>query len=635
VGVSNLSSLGLSGSGALYVATAAMPGFAPSSIGVTDPVNATVDLKAGLNVSLSYTLPSSVTSAFQQVIPGFPPGTGLTAVASLSTQGFSFNGSLKLGTGTGTGGLRVTPAGDNASLYLDSLDVGVSVGTLTQVSVSGTGFVSLPALAPNTSASSFSITIGGQLSLGDSPMLTLSFDAKNVQNALGVNQLNLADFGGGISISAAGPGISLHATGIQLPPTWSQAVGVVQGSQISFNVNVSLSQPVLEFSIQGLPAQPGQPQQPALLPLSVIQSPAPLASNVVNSFTVTSALFELAPFGGVAPGTGDTVAKGVAVIFDATVAGDKVHVNAAVDVQALSVKANVYIGAFQITPQVTVNNTWFNLSLSPTNFGFGLSGGISSSGFTYAATVTLQVGTTANGAGIALTVQSGLPSYLAVNGTLTGGVYINGANSSIWANGSGSFVVGGQSLGSVNFSVSIPGALNWSDVANSISQIVSWLEPWGISVVTTALQQLKYDAWDIFNALASVNLWGSQVVSSLASAFGFSTTYYDIWTYTNSGEYLVLDVSGGSQAPNAGVDTWTWNNGYNQDWAFVSTPWPGWYEIANRGSGQCLSVGNNTAAWGSPATWTARSLTWRVPTRGPAAPSTSGPGTEGTTSSSG
>ena len=43
---------------------------------------------------------------------------------------------------------------------------------------------------------------------------------------------------------------------------------------------------------------------------------------------------------------------------------------------------------------------------------------------------------------------------------------------------------------------------------------------------------------------------------------------------------------GGSQSPNAGVDDWYWNNGYNQDWQFVPSPWTGWYEIINRGSGQ-------------------------------------------------
>jgi hypothetical protein len=599
VGGSNLSSLGLPGSGAIYVATTAMAGFSPSSIGVTDPLNPTVDLAAGLNVSLSYTLPSSVITAFQTIIPGFPAGTGVTAIASLSAQGFSFEASLNLGTGTGTGGLRVTPASDNASIYLDSLDVGVSVGTLTQVTISGTGFVSLPALAPGTSASSFSVTLGGSLSLGDAPTLSVTFDAKNVQNALGVTGLNIGDFGVGISISAAGPGLSLNATSVVLPSTMSQPIGVVQGSQISFNINVSLSQPVLEFSILGPPAQPGQPQQPALLPLSVVTYPQPLASNVVNSFKVYNATFDLAPFGGVAPGSGDSLpAKGVAVIFSAAVAGITANVNATVDLTAAKVDVSANLTAPPPLGPITLNSAAFFLHLSPTSGAFGFTGGISSSGFTYTAEVDLQVGFTADGAGIHLTVTGGLPSYLAVTGTLNGGVSLTGPNPGITASGSGGFDVGGQTVGSVNFSVSIPGPLGWSDIVDTANQIASWLESEGISVVNSVLQQLGYSAYDILNALGATNLWGPQALSSVASAFGFSTSYYNIGTWTSSGEYLLLDVNGGSQAPNTGVITWDADKGYNQDWAFVSNPTPGWYEIVNRGSGQCLSVGNDTFAAG-------------------------------------
>jgi hypothetical protein len=40
------------------------------------------------------------------------------------------------------------------------------------------------------------------------------------------------------------------------------------------------------------------------------------------------------------------------------------------------------------------------------------------------------------------------------------------------------------------------------------------------------------------------------------------------------------------------------NGGYNQDWEFVQSPYAGYYEIMNRGSGQCLSVGNDSTAAG-------------------------------------
>jgi Ricin-type beta-trefoil lectin domain-like len=62
----------------------------------------------------------------------------------------------------------------------------------------------------------------------------------------------------------------------------------------------------------------------------------------------------------------------------------------------------------------------------------------------------------------------------------------------------------------------------------------------------------------------------------------------------------VLDVDGGCQAPNTGVIEWPWNGGYNQQWGFVPSPYnPGWYEIVNRGSGQCLSVHDNSHSPGT------------------------------------
>jgi hypothetical protein len=116
--------------------------------------------------------------------------------------------------------------------------------------------------------------------------------------------------------------------------------------------------------------------------------------------------------------------------------------------------------------------------------------------------------------------------------------------------------------------------------------------------VAQYLEDFGYSLCNTINALSDINDWGPQVVNGLASAFGFSTTYYDIWTCTFPGVPLVLDVQNGSQSPNANVITWLVNGGYNQDWEFVQSPYPGYYEIMNRGSGQCLSVGNDSTAAG-------------------------------------
>jgi hypothetical protein len=589
-----LDQLGLAGTGSsgdLYVSTATVDNFDPSTLGLSGTV--IPKLPAGLTVSFSYALPSDVIAALQKVVPGFP-SAAVTAMASLSTTGFSINAGVVLGTGQTTGGFQLTPGGSAVALYLDSLNVGLTVGQTNEVSLSGTGYAVLPPLAPGGSTSSFSLTVGAEFNI-DEGSLTLDFNVGSVQNAFGVNGFDVQDFGGSIGVIPDNPSLQLYADNIVLPGSWAQSIGMVQGSQVSFNVNISVTAPALMVSIQP-PA--GQPGQPALEPLSVDPNLSPA---VVQSFTVGDALFELAPFGGTDPGTGAVLMPGVSVIFDAKIAGVPVHVDATVDLAALSVNAYVSVGAFQVGP-VQVQSTYLYLNLSPTEGAFGVSGGVSWNGDSFYASFQFAVGTSANGASAYLYVEGGLPSYFEGGLSLNGDVTINGTSSSINAWGNGWFTAGGATLGPVSFYVSFPGSLSWQDFANSITQIAQFFVNAGTSFneIWTILEQVGYDTWDIFNALGSIGQYGQQIEDTLASAFGFSTTYYDIWTWTSSAESLVLDVGGGSQSPNAGVDTWYWNDGYNQDWMFVQSPYSGWYEIVNRGSGQCLSVYGNSTAWGQP-----------------------------------
>jgi hypothetical protein len=207
------------------------------------------------------------------------------------------------------------------------------------------------------------------------------------------------------------------------------------------------------------------------------------------------------------------------------------------------------------------------------------------------------------GASVTLSATSGdlavpFAGYLSGNLTLTGAVDTSGAK--ISASGSANLTANGRTLGPVSFSLSIPGSLSWSDLADSITQIASFFQNAGVSPgqIAQYLEDFGYSLYDTINALADIGDWGPAVVDGLASVFGFSTTYYDIWTYTFPGVPLVLDVQGGSQAPNTDVITWLWNGGYNQDWEFVQSPYTGYYEIMNRGSGQCLSVGNDSTGEG-------------------------------------
>ncbi len=189
-----------------------------------------------------------------------------------------------------------------------------------------------------------------------------------------------------------------------------------------------------------------------------------------------------------------------------------------------------------------------------------------------------------------------MPWYLEVDGNLTGIIGVDSTGPHFTAYGSGGFTAGGAELPGVNFSVSVPGAFNWQNVLNSINQIAQFFVNRGVSVnqIVQILQNAGYQASDILNTLDSMGLNGTAVLSSLETLFGaLNSSYFDIWVDDPYGA-LVLDVSGGSQAPNAPVIDWTWNNGYNQDWGFVPAQYPGWYELVNRGSGQCLSVGNNS-----------------------------------------
>ena len=96
------------------------------------------------------------------------------------------------------------------------------------------------------------------------PGLTLSLGFSNwgSSGVLGIQGLSAQSFGGSFGLTLDGevptPTLGFYANGVQLPGSWASTIGMVAGSQISFNVNLSVSQPVFSFSIVGPPAQPGQ-----------------------------------------------------------------------------------------------------------------------------------------------------------------------------------------------------------------------------------------------------------------------------------------------------------------------------------------------------------------------------------------
>lgn len=580
-----------SGSGALYVSTSAADAFNPgATFGFTDQPSS-IDLKAGLDVSLDFALPQTVIDDFQQIIPGFPDQASVQSMATLSSSGFTVDVGVVLGTGTGTGGVPVaSDSNTGTAFYLDHLDVGLALGDQNQVTLSGTGYLVLPKLASGEDSSSLSVTVGGYFNI-TSLTLGLTFNVGNWTNdALGISGMSVQDFGGSFGLTLESgvptPSLGIYADNLVLPGTWSQAIGVVPGTEISFNGNFSLSQPVLSISFTG------QNGQPALTPLSI--DPHASATEI-NSFTVNTAALAFAPFGGTA-GTGDSLTPGVSVIFDANIAGvaKPVHVEANIDLAAPSIYANVYVGDFSTGP-VQVTGTTFYLAITPTYYSLYFSGGISDGGYSFSAGISLYLGNTTAGGGVTLVVTGGLPSYLEGYAYLSGSVNSDG---SISASGTGSFDAGGSLAGTVSFSLELPGTLTWSDFSDSIAQIVQFLQDaqTAASTIVSVLEQFGYNAYDIINTLGSIGDYSSGWLDDLASAFGFSTTYFDI--VADDGQ--VLDVSGGSQSPSTQVITYPVNGGYNQDWEFVQSPYPGWYNVVSRGSGQCLTVQYNTATPGNP-----------------------------------
>lgn len=589
----NSDGLGLSGDGVLYVATQETV-INPADFGLTNqPVS--VSLPPGLSVSLSsYTLPSSVVQAFSKMYVNLSQTTA-TAMATLSSSGFTID--LGLDFGAGANGVQIFNTNGSA-FYLNDIDISVAVGAESQVTLAGTGFLELPALVPDSSASQASVTVSGYFNITTST-IGLSFNLGYWSNALGIQNLNAQDFGGSLAVTVESgiptPVLGIAADNIVLPPAWAQTIGLTSQTKVSFNGNFSVTQPVLGISIVGLNGQP------ALLPLAIATNPnLQVPASVVNSFTVSSAVLELAPDGWTTP-AGDVLQPGISVIFDANIDSVPVHVDASVDPTALSVTADVAVGAFTIGP-VQTSSTRFYLDLSSTSLAFGITGAISYNGDSFTANIQFALGTTMAAANITLSVTGGLPSYFQGGVSLSGAVSGDGSGASVDASGSGWLSADGSTLGPVSFSLSIPNGLSWSDVVNSITRLAQFFVNAGLSPseVVQAMQQFGYGLYDTLNALSEIGDYSSQTVSALASAFGFSTTYFDIWTYTFPGVPLVMDVSGGSQSPpDANVITWTYNSDYNQDWAFVPSQYPDWYEIVNRGTGQCLTVYGNNSTLGN------------------------------------
>jgi hypothetical protein len=509
IGISDLSdvpgfsNLGFSGSGALYVSTQGISDFdAATALGqATLPTS--VDLPAGLSVSADFTVPASVTTAFQNFMPGFylPSDSAVQTMAWLSTSGFSLD--LGLSYGAGTSGLPVFDS-DGSALFLNGFNLNLLLGSQIQISLSGNGTLELPPMVPDEGASTVGVIVSTSFNV-DSLTLSLGFDIAGWNNAFDVSGLDLQDFGGTLGVTLESgvptPSLGIYADNVVLPASWAQTIGLVPGTEIWFDVNFSLTQPVLGFDIYN-------PYGDALTPLAI--SPY-LPSSQVNSLVVSEASFEFAPDGGVTPANGITPAgtvlsQGVSLLFDATIDNVPVNVNAAVNLSSPSVSATASTGPFTIGP-AQVGPAHFRLYLSPTDINFGFAESASYDGYSYNVSAQLALGNSMNGAYIGLTVTGGLPSYFVGTITLTGSVSGDGSGAQVYATGSAWMYANNEAIGPADFSLYLPGSLTWSNVTNSITQVAEFFTNAGMSYsqIVEAMEQFTNYTWyEIDEALASI-----------------------------------------------------------------------------------------------------------------------------------
>jgi hypothetical protein len=586
----DLSSLGFSGSGAIYVASRKVDNFDPTTLGGS---GSPFDLPAGLSVTLDYSLPANVVAAFGRIgiDLGAQAQAGVHSVATLSTAGFSID--LGFSFGSGANGLKIVDTA-GTGIFLNSFDLGLTVGAQSQVSISGSAYFEMPALVPGSVPSEVEVSVNGSFNF-DSLTLNLGLSLSRWTNALGIDGLDIGSFAGKLGITfetgIPTPSLSFSADDIVLPSSWQNAIGMVAGAQISLDADINLDAPVISFSLSGPTAE-----QPALTPLALASKDA----TVVNSLLVNQASLVVAPFGG-PTAAGDIVTPGISLVFDAAVDNVPAHIDATIGLVPPSLDADVSVGSFSAGP-VNIDDPMLHLHIDPANTSnpieIGFSGGVSSGNYSLSAAVSLALGNTANGASITLSVTAGLPSWLAVSGTLTGSISVGSGGTSVEASGSGYLTAGGSQLGPVSFSYD--GSLSWSDVVDSFNQIATFFNNAGsqVSEIVQVLQSLGDSQQGVVNVLNAIGINPTAVLDAFTSVFGLINNNYDyIWVNPSLAQLYVLDVSGGSQSPNASVIDYSWNGGYNQQWAFV--PGPDGDEIINRGSGQCLSVENDSTAAGA------------------------------------
>jgi hypothetical protein len=533
--------VGTSGSnGTLVLASKAIAQFDPTTVGATGDA---FDLPAGITLLLNYQPTGAVSAALNNL--KLPAPKTIAVRATLSDNGFAASAHLQFGAKDKGAKLFAQNTPGGAAAYVNDLTLGFQLGAASgTLTVSGSTFLTLPQLYAGGTASQVEVTLGGSLGVTTEGAVSVSlqFDITGLggpwTDAFGIPGLSVDRVAGQIGVKdspeTAGiplPTLAFKVDNLKLPKVWNDAIGIQDGATTSLNLVLDVNNPILGFSINGVPT-PQNPKAVALKPFTIVKTVAgnAIPSSLPDSVQVSTAQLLFAPLGG-ADATGHAINPGATLVFDSTVAGVPVHVDGNVAVLPYpSLTADASVGSFAVGP-VTLTGTdlKINLSANPTNpqADFSFHGGFTDkySGISFVAGIDEGASASMANAAVSLHIAGGLPQYLQAGADLTGSVSVSGSGATFAASGNASVTVGGQTLGSVPFSYSTTSGALWQQLQGSAGQVAQAFKNaygWTDAQAAAALNTLRATPGQIAGALQAAYGDGYDRVMRVLLNTGFS-----------------------------------------------------------------------------------------------------------------
>ena len=523
--------LGTDGSnGVLLFASKAVTGYDASALGVKNPV----DLKQGVTVLLTYTASKEVNRALTAL--HLPTVDTFQASATLSSNGVSLKGSVVFGYQKGGAKLYGQEFAGGAAIYLDTLDLGIATnGSDVSLSVGGSAYLVLPSIYPGHPGSEVQLSLNGSIDVtAEAVTVDLGFDIAAQHgpwtDAFGIPDLTVSRIAGkfGVTITPADAGIPLpnfaiRVDNLKLPAAWGNAIGVVDGSLISLNLALNVTNPIVDVTIAG-----PKPGAIALRPFTIAKT---VANSTPDSIThlveVTKAHLLFAPLGG-RDAANQPVSPGIAVVFDSYIDGRLLHVDAGVGLDPFPhLHADINIPGFQIGT-VTIDNTKLAIDLDA-NPSKPVAKLVYSGGFTdrytqigFHADIDTGVTGQAAGAKATLTATAGLPDYFDSALTLSGGVSATSQGLILWGNGYAKLRINGQLVGGTGFSYSSDVGAGWAKLGSTFAQAYKDAYHWADWQVAAQLKALNFTAAQIATGVSFAFNEGVAAVTAALNRAGYA-----------------------------------------------------------------------------------------------------------------